>query len=297
MQHQRGAEPGYANSERSGGAGSRGEASARGCRRCFQVRPKGYTLSLSERPMRRSSLLISTIALIWALGCGGRESGALGGASGSSSGTHGGASAGTNGSASGGPNGGGSADTNGGGSAGIGSGGSISATTGSVAMGGGPCLIVQPSSYDQSCSADKDCVLVSPGATSCDLGCRCGNATVNANAQAQYNKDLARALALAGPGVACPCPPPVATMPYCHAGTWWGGRWAANCLNRASGPRAANPKREPPLGPDAIDRTVRLTARAPPPLSTERPAAGRAPGAIQMCQRCPGAGFGSPRVR
>ena len=176
----------------------------------------------------RSSSFIPMIALVWALGCGGREGGTLGAPSGSSSGAHGGASAGTNGGASTGANGGAStgangsssADTTGGGTTGTGTGGSISATAGSVAItGGGPCLIVQPSSYDQSCSADKDCVLVAQGATSCDLGCRCGNATVNAKAEAQYNKDLARALALAGPGIACGCPPPPAEMPYCHAGT------------------------------------------------------------------------------
>jgi hypothetical protein len=169
--------------------------------------------------MRRFSLLVSTIALVCALGCGGRESGTLGAPSGSSSGTHSGASMGTNGGATGDANGGGSGDTNGGGSAGTGGGGSISATTGSATSGGGPCLIVQPSSYDRSCSVDKDCILVGQGVTSCDFSCRCGNATVNANAQAQYDKDIARALALAGPGIACPCPPPVATMPYCHAGT------------------------------------------------------------------------------
>jgi hypothetical protein len=168
--------------------------------------------------MQSSSLFISTIALVWALGCGGRESGTLGVPSGNGSGANGGASTGTNAVASGSPNGGGSGDTNGG-SAGTGTGGSISATTGSATTGDGPCLIVQPSSYDQSCSADKDCVLVGQRATSCDPGCRCGNATVNANAQAQYNKDLARALALAGPGIVCACPPPVATIPYCHAGT------------------------------------------------------------------------------
>ncbi|HEV3192001.1 MAG TPA: hypothetical protein VGY54_15930 [Polyangiaceae bacterium] len=170
--------------------------------------------------MHRSSLFISTIALVGALGCGGRESGILGAPSGSSSGAHGGTGTDANGGASGGANGNVSADTTGGGSAGTGTGGSMSATAGSVAVtGGGPCLIVQPSSYDQSCFADTDCVLVGPGATSCDPGCRCGNATVNAKAEAQYNKDLARALALAGPGITCHCPSIVPTIPYCHART------------------------------------------------------------------------------
>jgi hypothetical protein len=36
-----------------------------------------------------------------------------------------------------------------------------------------------------------------------------------------------------------------------------------------------------PLRPDAIDRTARLTARAPPPLSTEAPTAERAPRVLE----------------
>src|SRR5260370_4655515 len=47
-------------------------------------------------------------------------------------------------------------------------------------------------------------------------------------------------------------------------------------IEPGQGPPRSQPEPRVPLRPDAIDRTVRLTDRAPPPLSTERPAAERA---------------------
>jgi len=151
---------------------------------------------IKSTPMPRSRLLISTVGLLAALGCGGRTNGTNAGASTGSSGTNGGASAGT---ASGG----------------------FSGTTGSTTSGDGMCKIVQPSNYDQSCAVDTDCVLVDPGTTSCSPDCRCGGmATINASAQAQYDADLKQALALAGPNVVgCGCPPPPETVAHCHGGT------------------------------------------------------------------------------
>ncbi len=153
--------------------------------------------------MSRIALVIATIFVAAAFGCGGRESGTgLGETSGtSSSGTSSGAS--------------------GGAGAGAASGGSGSATTGSAANGGGQCKIVDPSNYIQSCSFDTDCVLVPGGITSCPP-CACGEATVNSRVQAQYKEDRALALAVAGPG-GCFCPNLTllgpAMVPTCHQGT------------------------------------------------------------------------------
>src|SRR5260370_35791962 len=53
--------------------------------------------------------------------------------------------------------------------------------------------------------------------------------------------------------------------------------WAVSRQLLEPGQRAPRSQSETrvPLRPDAIDRTVRLTARAPPPLSTETPTAER----------------------
>jgi hypothetical protein len=121
--------------------------------------------------MNRIALVIATIVVTAAFGCGGRETGT--GLDGTS---------GTNSS-------GASSAAGSGASAGTASGGSGSAT-GSAASGGGQCKIVDPSDYDQSCSFDTDCVIVPGGITSCPR-CACGEAAVNARVQAQYNEDRA----------------------------------------------------------------------------------------------------------
>src|SRR5208282_5687093 len=52
------------------------------------------------------------------------------------------------------------------------------------------CMNVHPANYDQSCTMDSDCVVVSLGTDTCVPECHCGgSATVNASAQAQYNVD------------------------------------------------------------------------------------------------------------
>ena len=48
-------------------------------------------------------------------------------------------------------------------------------------------------------------------------------------------------------------------------------------LEPGQGPPRSQPETQVPLRPDAIDRTVRPTDRAPPPLSTETPLGERAP--------------------
>jgi hypothetical protein len=53
-------------------------------------------------------------------------------------------------------------------------------------------------------------------------------------------------------------------------------------LEAGQRPPRSQSETQVPLGPDAIDRTVRLTDRAPPPLSTETPAAERASSAITV---------------
>jgi len=50
---------------------------------------------------------------------------------------------------------------------------------------------ISPSSYDQSCAVDADCVPVYGGPV-CGMECFCPGAAINKNAQAQYEADMAK---------------------------------------------------------------------------------------------------------
>lgn len=63
----------------------------------------------------------------------------------------------------------------------------------------GKCVDVVPSSYDQSCQVDSDCIEITAG-TICSPSCFCGGAAISASNQTKYNLQIA--------GIAnadCPC--------------------------------------------------------------------------------------------
>jgi hypothetical protein len=137
--------------------------------------------------MRRSSSLAPTLlvrvftpALVLALGllgaCGGKALGP--GGSGGSAG-----SGGTGGS--GGPGGSG------------GSGGAYNEPDGSA------CVIIDLSSYDQSCNQASDCIAVVGGGQICDGYCNCDEGAINASAQATYDSALSQ---VTPSTTVCACP-------------------------------------------------------------------------------------------
>jgi hypothetical protein len=81
---------------------------------------------------------------------------------------------------------------------------------------GGACLI-SASSYDQSCTIDSDCRMVSSG-NYCSATCLCGGSAINAAAVAQFNEDVSKTPLGSGAfgNVVCGCPAEIA--PCCRQG-------------------------------------------------------------------------------
>jgi|HubBroStandDraft_6_1064221.scaffolds.fasta_scaffold330402_2 hypothetical protein len=95
-------------------------------------------------------------------------------------------------------------------------------TTGidSGASDGGACVI-SASSYDQSCTIDSDCRVVSSG-NYCSAMCLCGGSAINAAAVAQFNEDVSKTPLGSGAlgNVLCGCPsenPPCCRKGVCQA--------------------------------------------------------------------------------
>jgi hypothetical protein len=91
--------------------------------------------------------------------------------------------------------------------------------SGFPAVDGGPvavdatavsCVFIDPSTYDQSCKQDSDCIEITPGSI-CSGNCACGGAAVNADGQSRYDEAI-NSLVLA----ACACP--LAGIPRCVQG-------------------------------------------------------------------------------
>jgi|HubBroStandDraft_1064217.scaffolds.fasta_scaffold53392_2 hypothetical protein len=78
------------------------------------------------------------------------------------------------------------------------------------------CLI-SASNYDQSCSADTDCRVVT-STDYCSVHCLCGGSAINVGALAQFNKEISETPLGSGAlgRTGCPCPPSYA--PCCRAG-------------------------------------------------------------------------------
>jgi hypothetical protein len=140
-------------------------------------------------PMQRSTLLISTMFLLTALDCGGRENGTSAVASaGRSSGT-----------------------------SGDGSAEEVPESGNSGASGDGVCAVVQSSVYDQSCMVDSDCALVGGNVTGCQC---CPYGAINVMQRPKYEANLSAELALFDGGFAtCTCGPiPPPPSPCCIKG-------------------------------------------------------------------------------
>lgn len=92
------------------------------------------------------------------------------------------------------------------------------ATSASSDGGSGPadCTILA-SNYDQSCTVDTDCVLVTTG-NWCGTGCLCAVAAINTGASAAFNEATAQTPVGSGEvsGDDCPCPP--VPGPCCRQG-------------------------------------------------------------------------------
>jgi hypothetical protein len=63
----------------------------------------------------------------------------------------------------------------------------------------GSCVNVDLSTYDQTCTADTDCIGVTAGQI-CTGGCACGGSTINVNGEARYQAAVSSVQTLA-----CPC--------------------------------------------------------------------------------------------
>jgi hypothetical protein len=72
-----------------------------------------------------------------------------------------------------------------------------------VDVDSGACVILA-SNYDQSCSVDSDCAMVSSG-NYCVGGCFCGGSAINVGASARFAADVARAQVGVPPGPGCGC--------------------------------------------------------------------------------------------
>ena len=79
--------------------------------------------------------------------------------------------------------------------------------------------LIQASNYDQSCSADTDCVATAEGNACypCVVVCRTGGA-INRKALSSYENDVSRTSGAGETsGVTCDCP--AAFVPCCRGGT------------------------------------------------------------------------------
>jgi hypothetical protein len=67
---------------------------------------------------------------------------------------------------------------------------------------GGVCVAIDVSTYDQSCNAASDCIVIQTGNV-CSEECVCGSSTVNASEEARYNEATSGLLF----SEFCDCPP------------------------------------------------------------------------------------------
>jgi hypothetical protein len=79
---------------------------------------------------------------------------------------------------------------------------------------GGTCVDIVPSSYDQSCTTNSDCIIISAGELCSNDGCRCGGWSINKSDEARYEK----AVPPVAPG-AMQCECPLIGHPKCVHGT------------------------------------------------------------------------------
>jgi hypothetical protein len=77
--------------------------------------------------------------------------------------------------------------------------------------------MISASSYNQACSVDSDCRMVSSG-NYCSAGCLCGGSAINVAAVAQFNDDVSKTPLGSGAlgNVICACP--AEAVPCCRHG-------------------------------------------------------------------------------
>jgi len=96
-----------------------------------------------------------------------------------------------------------------GGSGGSDDGGAIDASgshdTGAIGVDGGVCIDIDPSTFDQSCQSDSDCVPITSGPLCDGYTCTCpGGGAINASAEASYQALVSSIHP--GKGPLCECP-------------------------------------------------------------------------------------------
>jgi hypothetical protein len=91
-----------------------------------------------------------------------------------------------------------------------------SVTDSGAATDGGTCVI-SASSYNQSCTIDSDCRMVSSG-NYCSASCLCGGSAINAAAVAQFDEDVAKTPLGSGALGHLVCPCPAEPVPCCRQG-------------------------------------------------------------------------------
>jgi hypothetical protein len=99
----------------------------------------------------------------------------------------------------------------------ISGGGSNSQSTATSASGSAACEI-SASSYDQSCTADTDCVMVSAGDYCTSTACLCGGSAISRSALAQFNANVAKTPVASGAVEGADCGCPEAFGPCCRQG-------------------------------------------------------------------------------
>ena len=141
----------------------------------------------------RCTILAPAMAVLFFAACGGKTSGVYpGGSSGGSSGGSAGSSSGSTGGGS--SSGGGSLGSPGPSSSSTSSSGGSSSSTDPM------CVDINPSSFDQSCNQNSDCVGVASGAF-CTGDCFCPDAAINGSGYSQYQAEISSIM----PGL-CGCP-------------------------------------------------------------------------------------------
>ncbi len=78
----------------------------------------------------------------------------------------------------------------------------------SSAIDAGACVVIDPTTYDQTCQVDSDCVGITPG-TVCTGDCQCGGAAINSDGLARYET----AVHQLGTSPGCPC---ASELVVCH---------------------------------------------------------------------------------
>ncbi len=80
--------------------------------------------------------------------------------------------------------------------------------TAAVAVDGGVCVDIVPSTFDQSCQSESDCISIMPGPLCDGYTCTCpGGGAINTSAEASYQAIVSSVHPGTGPLCSCPASP------------------------------------------------------------------------------------------